>query len=258
MNKNLSRLFKNVNRTVTKHSPEILTGLGIAGMLTTTVLAIKATPKAIRLLDDRKDELEVEKLPAVEIIKTTWKCYVPTAITCAVSIACLVGGSTVSIKRNAALATAYKISESALKTYKESVIETIGEKQEQLVQEKVAKKQIEENPSSSSNKIIMTGKNECLCYESVSKSYFYSNRDTILHAGIVLGERMLSDMYVNMDDLCDELELDHMYGGDKLGWDINVDGVIKMTLHAVIDDKTGEPVIVINYENPPRYDYDRY
>ena len=27
-----------------KHSPEILTGIGIAGMITTTVLAVKATP----------------------------------------------------------------------------------------------------------------------------------------------------------------------------------------------------------------------
>ena len=254
---NVSGFINSAKSAIVKHSPEILTGMGVAGMVTTAVLAVKATPKALDLIHDREDELEVEKLPAVEIVRTTWKCYIPATIICATSMACLVGSSAVSMKRNAALATAYKLSESALKTYKESVVETIGEKQEQLVQEKVAKKEIEENPSSS-NKIIMTGKNECLCYESVSKTYFYSNRDTILHAGIVLGERMLSDMYVNMDDLCDELGLDHMYGGDKLGWDVNVDGVIKMSLNAILDDSTGEPVIVIHYQNPPRYDYDRY
>ena len=43
MNKqNVTQFFKNAKEVVTKHSPEILTGIGIAGMITTTVLAVKA------------------------------------------------------------------------------------------------------------------------------------------------------------------------------------------------------------------------
>ena len=33
----------------------ILTGVGIAGMITTTVLAVKATPKALQLIDNKKN-----------------------------------------------------------------------------------------------------------------------------------------------------------------------------------------------------------
>ena len=40
----LTNFVKNAQTALTKHSPEILTGIGIAGMVTTTVLAVKATP----------------------------------------------------------------------------------------------------------------------------------------------------------------------------------------------------------------------
>ena len=80
MNKpNITSLFNDVKMAVSKHSLEILTGLGIAGMITTTILAVKATPKAIKLIEDRKDELDInstEKLPPVEVVKTTWKCFI--------------------------------------------------------------------------------------------------------------------------------------------------------------------------------------
>ena len=58
MNKqSVAKLFKDVQSAVSKHSPEILTGLGIAGMITTTVLAVRATPKALKLIDAKKQKI---------------------------------------------------------------------------------------------------------------------------------------------------------------------------------------------------------
>ena len=37
-----------------KYSPQILTGIGITGMIATTVTAVRATPKALRLIDERE------------------------------------------------------------------------------------------------------------------------------------------------------------------------------------------------------------
>lgn len=51
-------------------------------------------------------------------------------------------------KRTAALATAYKLSETALTEYKEKVVETIGEKKEQLVRDKIDKDHIDKDPVS--------------------------------------------------------------------------------------------------------------
>ena len=57
-----SKLLKNAQLWTTKHSPEILVGLGITGMVTTTVLAVKATPKALMLIEEKKKEEQAEKL----------------------------------------------------------------------------------------------------------------------------------------------------------------------------------------------------
>ena len=51
MNKNLSAITKNIGRKIKKHSPEILTGIGIAGMISATVMAVKATPKALKNIE---------------------------------------------------------------------------------------------------------------------------------------------------------------------------------------------------------------
>ena len=108
---NLAQTAKNIRTSMVKHSPEILTGLGIVGMITTTVLAVKATPKALTLIDVAENEKRDELTP-METVKATWKCYIPAAVTGVTSIACLVGASSVNTRRNAALAAA-SVAESA-------------------------------------------------------------------------------------------------------------------------------------------------
>lgn len=76
----LASIAKSVRTAMKKHSPEILTGIGIAGMITTTVMAVKATPKALILLEEKKDELDTDRLEPKDIIKTAWPCYIPAAV----------------------------------------------------------------------------------------------------------------------------------------------------------------------------------
>ena len=74
MKTNLTNVMKGVRTGLSKHSPEILTGIGIAGMITTTVLAVKATPKALSLLDDAKyadsKDGKPKDLTSTEVVKT--------------------------------------------------------------------------------------------------------------------------------------------------------------------------------------------
>ena len=44
---NLSNIAKGVRTAMKKHSPEILTGIGIAGMITTTVMAVITNPQKL-------------------------------------------------------------------------------------------------------------------------------------------------------------------------------------------------------------------
>ena len=48
----VKNLIKGVLIGFDKHSPEILIGLGIASAVTSTVLAVKATPKALQLIKE--------------------------------------------------------------------------------------------------------------------------------------------------------------------------------------------------------------
>lgn len=250
---NLTAAAKSIKGVLERHAPEILTGIGVAGMVTTTILAVKATPKACLLVNDRKDELEVEKLPATELVKTTWKCYIPAAVTCGASIACLVGASSVNFKRNAALATAYKLSEAALSEYKDAVIETIGEKKEQAVRDKVAEERLKKNPVSKSE-VIVTGNGTTLCYDPVGNSYFKSNIQQIESAKNKLNARMLSENYVSLNDFYDELGIGPTKLGEDLGWDIYKDGLIDIAFSSQLAED-GTPCLVMDYSVAPRYEY---
>lgn len=66
---NLTKICRTVKASTIKHSPEILTGVGIAGMVTTTVMAVRATPKAIRLLEDEKHRQNTDKLEPIDAVK---------------------------------------------------------------------------------------------------------------------------------------------------------------------------------------------
>ena len=257
MNKSgLKRTIKSVERVLTKYSPGILTGIGITGMIGATFMAVKATPKALYLIETKKEESKMEELTSVETIKTCWKCYIPAALTTVVSAACLIGASTVSAKRNAALATAYSISEAALREYQEKVVEVIGEKKEKAVRDAVAKNQIERDPVTKSEVVIIDSNSNTLCYEPLSGRYFKSTIDKIKKAEIKLDRQMIQEMYVSLNDFYWEIGLDGTDLGDKMGWNLSK-GYMDLSFSSQLADD-GTPCAVIVYGIPPVYDYQRY
>ena len=257
MNKSgLKRTIKSAERVLTKYSPGILTGIGIAGMIGATFMAVKATPKALYLIETKKEESEVEELTPVETIKICWKCYIPATLTTVLSAACLIGASTVSAKRNAALATAYSISEAALREYQEKVVEVVGEKKEKAVRDAVAKDQIDRDPVTKSEVVIIDSNSNTLCYEPLSGRYFKSTIDKIKKAEIKLDRQMIQEMYVSLNDFYWEIGLDETDLGDKMGWNLSK-GYMDLSFSSQLADD-GTPCAVIVYGIPPVYDYQRY
>lgn len=252
---NLATISANVRRFVSKRSPEILVGIGISGMITTTVLAVKATPKALELIEEKKQEKWVDKLTPLEVVKVAWKPYIPALVTCIVSTSCLIGASSVNAKRNAALATAYKLSETALTEYREKVIETIGEKKERTVRDRVAEERVKKNPVSK-NEVIVTGNGKTLCFDPISGRYFMCSIEVIKRAENELNKQMLHDIsgYVSLNEFYDELGLDHTSIGDDLGW--NTDQLIDIAFSSQLNDN-GEPSVVLDYLVAPKYDFNR-
>lgn len=249
---NLSKIVKSTEKSIKKHSPEILTGIGIAGMVATTVMAVRATPKALKLIEAKREETGYRSLTVAETIKTSWKCYIPATVTGVMSIACLVGASSVNVRRNAALATAYTISETAMREYKDKVVETIGEKKEKEVRDAIAKDQIEKNPISK-NDVIVTKKGGTLCYDAFSGRYFKSDIESIKKVVNEMNRRLLTEDYLSLNEFYYELELDGTYIGDRLGWRVD-NGLIEVSFSAQLAED-GTPCIALNFINAPNYEY---
>lgn len=252
MGVNLSSMVKSVRKSIVKHSPEILVGLGIAGMLSTTVLAVKATPKALILIEEAKEEKEVEKLTPVETIKAAWPCYIPAAVTGVLSVACLIGANSVNARRNAALATAYTLSETALREYKDKVVETIGEKKEQTIRDAIAKDRIERNPVTN-NEVFITDKGNTLCYDPISGRYFKSDIDKIKSAKNDINAQILRDGFASLNDFYYEIGLNNTSQGDDLGWNYDR-GQTDLTFSSQLAED-GTPCLVLNFTVAPKYDY---
>ena len=274
MNKeSILKFFNTIKAGTIKHSPEIMTGIGIAGMITTTVLAVKATPKALMLIDNKKqeifDELDPSEVPdnntnykdlqlkPIEVVKVAWKPYIPAAVTCVASVTCLIGASSVNAKRNAALATAYELSKTALTEYKEKVVETIGDEKEKVVREKVSEERIKKNPITK-NEIIMTDYGDTQFYETLSGRYFKSDIEQIKKVVNYLNKDMLRDMFgtISLNEFYDELELERIDLGDELGWRVDK-GPIEIDFTSKIADN-GKPCIVLDYINAPHYGFNKF
>ena len=245
--------IKALARLIRQKSPELLAGIGIAGMLATVVLAVKATPKAVRIIDKMKEE-QNDPPKKTEIVKATWKCYIPAAVSGAASIACLMAALVLNSQRSAALAAAYALSETARKEYSEKVSEIMGEQKQKEIEDSVAKDKMEKVPVSKQEAYI-TEHGNTLCYDSLSGRYFRSDIEKLRRAENDLNKRMMSENYISLNEFYYEIGLSDIKVGDWLGWNIATTGLISLKFSAQIaDDNT--PCIVLYYGVPPEYDYD--
>lgn len=256
MNTNgLAKLVKSVRVTTKKHSPEILMGIGIAGMITTTVMAVRATPKALERIEEAEEEKYVNEnadITTIEVVRAALPCYIPSIIIGVVSVGCLIGANSANARRNAALATAYALSESTLKEYQEKVIEEIGEKKEREVRDAIAKDHVEKNPLQSSQ-VIITERGNTLCFDKLSGRYFRSDIDKLKKAENELNRRMRDDMYISLNEFYWEIGLDGIDVGDMLGWNIDKD-YIRLDFSSQLADD-GTPCLVVSHSTTPQYEY---
>ena len=249
----VTNFFKVAQIKAKRNMPGILTGLGIVGMTTAGVLAVCATPKALRLIEEKRSEERVEKLEPIEVVKVAWKCYVPAVATCVLSASCLIGANSMNVRKHAALAAAYKISETALSEYKEKVVESIGEKKEKAIREKVAQKQIEKAPVDT-REVIITEKGNTLFLEPLSGRYFRSDIEQVRKAANDLNDQIFNGFSgsVTLNDFYTEIGLETNDIGDIMGWNSGN----RINLHIVPGmAKNDEPCLVVEHHNPPKYDY---
>ena len=235
-----------------EHKTTLMIGGGVAGLWIAGITAIRATPKASMLLEERRcrkhDEYleDAEKNPVLTLkdyIQVTWRYYLPSMALAAVSTGAIIFAHKSDRKENAALAAAYAISEGRLREYTEKVIETVGEKKEKDVREAIDRDRVEKNHAVESE-IISTGDGDTMCMDAWNGRYFYSDIEVLRRAAVDLSRQVLDGETVTINDFYDRINLPQARNGDYFAWEIgNHSEMIELNFSSQLDYKK-RPVLV--------------
>ena len=165
MKEKMMNIFNNSRNMVQKHSPEILAGVGVVGVVASGVMACKATLKLNDILDECKETRdkikEVEENPefedryspedakkdlTVNYMQTSMKIaklYAPAVLLGSASLGCLLASNDILRKRNAALSAAYMTVDKGFKEYRQRVAERFGEEVEKEIRYNIKAQEIE-------------------------------------------------------------------------------------------------------------------
>lgn len=233
----IKNAFKSFGRVIDKNSIYILTGLAVTGTISSIVLAVQATPKAMRIIEEANCETNLEK------VKVAWKCYIPTGVVWLTTIGCIVGMNSINNKRNAALAGLYSIAQSTFKEYQEKIIETIGENKERKVRDEIDKDRIEKNPPSVD--FIYSSSPEVLCFDSVSGRYFNSEIEKIKKIVNEINRELMLELFVPLNHLYYALGLNGIGIGDSIGFNANIE-LLEINFSTQLTEQQ-RPCLVLNY-----------
>lgn len=194
-------------------SPIALTILGCAGVIATAVTAVKATPKALKII-----EKEFEDVPPTkkDVVQATWKCYIPSAIIGIATIGCIIGSTGISYKSQASLISAYTLLERSYKEYKDKVKELFGEDGEREVKASIIRDHFMEGdhiPTPLGEKLIF--------YIDHYEDFFERTMLEVKDAEYELNRKFTREGLATLNDFFRLLDLPETEIGELIGWSID-------------------------------------
>lgn len=242
----MKKIINKVKFNVVKHSPEILMGLGIAGVITSTVLACRSTLKVQEILDykeenmnnikevlaeGREDYTEEDARKDKTIIMTTtairiMKLYIPSVIIGAGSIACLLESHNVMRNRNAGLAAALAATTESFKQYRERVTEKYGDEVDKEMRYGIKKEKKEKDGKKTKEEIVVG------CDEKELSGYArYFNENNVNWSDDPqfnlmflrqnqnwANDKLISQGYLYLNDVYEALGFPKSKAGQVVGW----------------------------------------
>ena len=206
----MKKLIRSSKRFLRKNGSTILTCVGGVGVIATTVMAVKATPKAIQLIK-AAEEKKGEKLTRMETIQATATTYAPSALVGIATIASIFGANVLNKRSQAALMSAYALIDQTFKDYKTHVEEEYGEESNAHIREKIAKDRYVEQ------KTELGGETK-LFYDFYLDRYFNSTMEKVLAAEFALNRQLILGECAYLNDFYQELGIPLTPIGDEVGW----------------------------------------
>lgn len=184
ISKPLVQLTNKGIRFFAKNPNLVLTIVGATGVITTAVLAVKGTIKAVKLVEEK------QVVGAKEIVKTVWKCYIPTVGVVILTTAAILYNGKINAKKIAVLTSAYSGAAEALKKVEEKMTEQIGPKKTQkAIDEAESSMALAKAPRSNAD-IIATGNGTQLFFCATTGQWFFSDWN-----GVQLAEQKFQKVF---------------------------------------------------------------
>lgn len=234
-----------------QNSPAVLFGAGVVGVVSTVVVASKATLKLEDILEDTNEKLEMVKtmqhddysdqdrakdkvIVYTQTILNIGKLYAPAFGIGLLSIAALTGSHHILTRRNAALGAAYAGIEKALRDYRGRVSDEIGVEREERIWQPTEKVEVVDEDGKKSKVEMPTergGSPYKVLFDEVNSNW--QRADEYNQFFIQAQQNYANDLlkakgHVFLNDVHDMLGLPRTKAGQIVGWvlDGNGDGFI--------------------------------
>lgn len=191
-----------------KNSSTILTVLSSAGVIGTSILAVKATPKAMKLIDEAKLYND-EELTVMKTVKVAWKPYVPAILTGISTIACIFGINHLSRKNQATLMSAYALLDNSYKEYRNKANELYGEDADSKIKTGIAESHLDD---------IKVEDEKMIFFEFQSMRQFTATMHHVVQAECAFLELLHTKGFATLNEYYSLLGLPPVSFGDNQGW----------------------------------------
>lgn len=209
-----------------RHGSTLLTCMGGAGVIATTVMAVKATPKAITLLEQARNE-KGEELTKSEKVKIAGSTYIPTIIMGASTLICVFGANVLNKRTQAALVSAYAMVDRSYREYRQKLKELYGQEAHEEIVNAIAIEKAKEvgiSASTFATNSRLTDDVACgepvLFYDEWSHRYFESTIEQVITAEYHLNRNFVLRGFTVLNELYEFLGLETTDYGSEIGWTI--------------------------------------
>lgn len=248
----LQEQFGKFGHVLKKHAPELLTAAGVIGLGATAYLvgqaSFKAGGVAMAEMAAQTEGEEPTPMPVKDLVRETWKFYIPAAIVFTATATAIIGGNRISNSRQVAFMGAAAIAEQQYRDYREKASEQLTKPKEQKIRDEVSQDKIDEQKDELDRLTALTQEGDVLCLETYSGRVFISSANKIYKAMNDINRVVNADGYATHNDFMSLLGLSPIPAGEVVGWnDTNVlDVIIGGGLHNEKD-----PVLTVGYRKEP-------
>ena len=248
---------------VRKNAPTILTCVGAVGVVATSVMTAKATPKVLKLLENAKEE-KGEELTKTEKLKAAAPAFVPSVVVGGMTIACIFGANVLNKRKYTALSSAYTLLDNTFSYYTGKVKEIYGEEAHRDIVKAITVEKAEDRYIHTS--YLGTGCDMAveehssepkLFYDVYSNRYFRTTIEQVITAEYHLNRNYILRGYAVLNELYDFLGLKPTDYGSVVGWEPLDDGMywIDFNHHkATMDDGTEYYILEMPFAPTARHD----